>query len=83
MKYRIWDKKISQIVEAESMGEAWYQARSIFSGDCNVERLDNWDTEDPESSLGGPVHIGQILKPIKEKYEAELQRRKKQRGPFL
>ena len=83
MKYRIWDKKISQIVEAKSMGDAYYQACGSFSGEFNVERLDNWDTEDPESSFGGPVHIGHILKPIKAKYEAELQKRKKQRGPFL
>ena len=81
MKYRIWNKKISQIVEAESMGAAYYQARDSFSGDYNVERLDNWDTEEPGSSSGGPVHIGHILKPIKEKYVAELQRRKEQRGP--
>ena len=43
MKYRIWDNKISRIVEAGSMGSAWFAAEDDFSGSFEIERLDNWD----------------------------------------
>jgi hypothetical protein len=45
MKYRIWDNKISKIVEAGSMGSAWLAAEDDFTGSFEIERLDNWDCD--------------------------------------
>tara|TARA_Y100000310_G_scaffold217831_1_gene218953 strand:- start:4290 stop:4490 length:201 start_codon:yes stop_codon:yes gene_type:complete len=45
MKYRIWDNKISRVIEADSMGAAWVAAEEDFPGSFEIERLDNWDCE--------------------------------------
>ncbi|MBC8523028.1 hypothetical protein H8D29_03790 [PVC group bacterium] len=45
MKYRIWNNRISRIVEAGSMGDAWAAAKEDFPGTFEIERLDNWDCE--------------------------------------
>ena len=51
MKYRIWNNKISRIIEAETMGSAW-AAEEDFSGSFNIERLDDWDCgEDSDTEL--------------------------------
>lgn len=51
MKYRIWNNKISRIIEAETMGSAW-AAEEDFNGSFNIERLDDWDCgEDSDTEL--------------------------------
>ncbi|MAG24743.1 hypothetical protein CMI47_04100 [Candidatus Pacearchaeota archaeon] len=45
MRYRIWDEKTSKIIEASSMGDAFYSSRDEFPGDFEIERLDNWDCD--------------------------------------
>jgi hypothetical protein len=51
VKYRIWNNKISRIIEAETMGSAW-AAEEDFNGSFNIERLDDWDCgEDSDTEL--------------------------------
>ena len=45
MKYRIWNNKISRIIEADSMGDAYFLAKEDFPGGFEIERLDDWDCD--------------------------------------
>ena len=60
MKYRIWDNKISKIVEASSMGAAYFLGKEDFPHSFEIERLDNWDcdTEVEKDLLNKTYHKG-------------------------
>ena len=56
MKYRIWNNKISRIIDADTMGSAWAAAKEDFTRSFEIERLYNWDCDenpdtDPEKDL--------------------------------
>jgi|TARA_Y100000310_G_scaffold298201_1_gene331898 hypothetical protein len=59
MKYRIWNSKISRIIEAETMGSAWAAVEEDFSENFEIERLDNWDCDkSPDTEWRKDLLIG-------------------------